>query len=322
MKKGVRIAAILLVFFLLMTGVAVGYLRYALPKELEVGSIELPTDPQRIEHGRYLAHHVSLCVECHTVRDFSKFAGPIEESKLGAGGERFPGEFGVLYSPNITPAGIGKWSDEQLYRAVTTGVSPAKKALFPLMPFHNYGQMDRRDIEDILAYIRTLQPIDNEVPPGKLNFPLNLLVRTMATPPSHQELPSREDTVSYGRYLVNAAACAECHTPKERGESVAGLEYAGGMEFEVPSGVVRSSNITPEPNTGIGGWSREAFLERFKGENQSHTQALPVEPSKFNTIMPWNSYSGLTDEDLCAIYDYLQTVKPVENKVKIFTPGQ
>jgi len=317
-KKVVKVFAVLASLAVLAGGLGAALLGFGYPKEFEVGPIQLPTDPERIERGKYLAHHVSLCVECHTVRDFDRFAGPIDESRLGAGGERFPGEFGVLYSSNITPAGIGDWSDEELYRAVTTGVSPSRKPLFPLMPFHSYGTMDRNDVENILAYVRTLEPVESEVPQGELNFPLNIVVRTMAKPPDHQALPDSQNTVEYGRYLVNAAACTECHTPKQQGQPLAGMEFAGGMEFEVPQGTVRSSNITPDPETGIGGWSRKAFVQRFKGDKQRHNRGTTVRSGEFNTIMPWGSYSGMTEEDLGAIYDYLQTVAPVKNRVKAF----
>ena len=109
----------------------------------------------------------------------------------------------------------------------------------------------------------------------------------------------------------------ECHTQKDKGQNIPGMEYAGGMEFRFPDGnVLRSPNITPDPNTGIGNWTREAFINRFK----MHANApQPVAKGGFQTVMPWTMYAGMTEEDLGAIYAYLQTVPAKENKVVRFT---
>lgn len=94
--------------------------------------------------------------------------------------------------------------------------------------------------------------------------------------------------------------------------------YAGGRGFVMPGGVLRSSNITPDQTTGIGNWTESAFLDRFRAYAQaSALQAVP--PNEFNTIMPWNMYAGMKDEDLKAIFAYLRTVSPVQNRVTVFT---
>jgi hypothetical protein len=100
------------------------------------------------------------------------------------------------------------------------------------------------------------------------------------------------------------------------------MEGAGGMEFHWPDGsTVRALNITPDQATGIGDWSKDYFVKRFKlGENMVEAHA-PVKTGEFNTPMPWEEYGGMTDEDLGAIYDYLHnTVKPVKHPVEKFTP--
>ena len=96
---------------------------------------------------------------------------------------------------------------------------------------------------------------------------------------------------------------------------------AGGRSFEMPAGTLTSSNLTPDPQTGIGNWTREMFLGRFKMYRDSAAAHQRVDFMKeYNTIMPWTMYAQMTDEDLSAIYAYIRTLKPVKNTVTKFTP--
>ena len=93
------------------------------------------------------------------------------------------------------------------------------------------------------------------------------------------------------------------------------MDFAGGREFLLPNGkIVRSANITPDIETGIGNMTREAFIGRFK--SMLPEQVRKIEAKERNTIMPWSSYAGMKEEDLGAIYDYLRTVKPIKNQVE------
>src|SRR5690606_12322394 len=132
----------------------------------------------------------------------------------------------------------------------------------------------------------------------------------------------RSNTAAYGKYLVTIASCAECHTHAVDGQPIEGMEFAGGQEFNLgPMGIVRTSNITPHPETGIGNWTKEEFVNRFKQNiPDSNSTFISVKAGEFNSIMPWVMYGGMTEEDLGAIYDYLKTLKPVYNKVEKFTP--
>src|SRR5574341_1161205 len=107
------------------------------------------------------------------------------------GGQEFNlGPAGRLYSKNITPAAIGSWSDGELRRAVTAGVSRDRTPLFPLMPYPHYGVMDEEDIHAVLAYVRSLKAIENRnIPARTLSFPLNLIVRTIPAPANPQPRP-------------------------------------------------------------------------------------------------------------------------------------
>jgi hypothetical protein len=291
-----------------------------LPRDIPVPSLVLPTSPEEIERGRYLAHHVAVCMDCHSQRDWSQFAGPIIPGTLGRGGERFDestGLPGVVISRNITPAALGDWSDGEIYRAITGGLRRDGSALFPLMPYDAYRFMAQEDLLAIIAYLRTLPSIANEVPGHRLNFPLNFIVNSIPKPAEPREV-NRADPVEYGRYLTTIAGCRWCHTPvDDTQQSIAEKELAGGHEFVMPGYVVRASNITPDPETGLGSWSRDDFVARFR-RYQGENGRIAVGPKDFNSLMPWTMYADLTDEDLVAIYAYLLQVKPIANRVRIF----
>ncbi len=153
-----------------------------------------------------------------------------------------------------------------------------------------------------------------------LDFPVNWIVRTIPQPAALGEHPDPSDTVAYGEYLANIAGCLHCHTKIEQGTPVAEMELAGGFVFELPWGTIRSANITPDEGTGIGGWEKEYFVKLFKVWEVPESEWTRVEPDEFNTIMPWIMYAKMTEEDLGAIFDYLQTVRPIEHQVEIHTP--
>ena len=183
-----------------------------------------------------------------------------------------------------------------------------------------YRNLMPADIEAIVAYVRTLAPIDHIPPRSKLNFPMNLIVRTMPEPYKLPKPIDRSDPVVYGKYLATIAGCATCHTPhdQKQRQPIEGMQFAGGFQFRLPSGkTVQSANITPDIETGIEHWKKQYFIGRFRqfaGEKAKHI----LLQDSMNSVMPWTMYSGMTDEDLSAIYDYLRTVAPIRNAVDRF----
>jgi mono/diheme cytochrome c family protein len=235
------------------------------------------------------------------------------------GGERLGEEMGfpgTFYPKNITPAGIGNWTDGELLRMITSGVNKKGRAVFPLMPYPHYNNLSQEDVYSIIAYIRTLKPIQNPVQESSVNFPLNFILRTIPAEYQPKPAPDRSNSVKYGEYLVTVAACSDCHTMAEKGEPVKGMYLAGGFEFKLPNGTLHSANITPDPATGIGGWSKEFFIKRFKFYSSESARTIAPDPSGFNTIMPWTMFAGMSEQDLGSIYDYLRTVPPVSHKVE------
>ena len=134
------------------------------------------------------------------------------------------------------------------------------------MPYPHFGSMAEDDVHAVLAYVRSLKPIENaNIPERTLSFPLNLIVRTMPAAASHQQRPSPQDKVAYGSYMTRIALCSDCHTPiDDQGTPLPGMDFAGGMEFVETGYRVRSANITPDADTGIGSWTEQQFIDKFK----------------------------------------------------------
>ncbi|MFA6599193.1 MAG: cytochrome c [Ignavibacteriaceae bacterium] len=319
----------ILKFFLWLLGglfvvVLVGLIFFNLsfPKSNPPSNVEVKYTPERIERGKYLANHVTGCMDCHSPRDFSFYGGPVISGKAGSGGDLFDINLGVpgkLFPPNLTPFNLKKYSDGELIRAMTEGINKDGKALFPLMPYRNLAQLSKEDIYSIVAYIRTLPSVENTVDEGSLDFPMNLIVKTIPQPVTLKESFDKTNSVAYGKYLVTVASCADCHTPMDKGTPIAGKDFAGGFTVTFPKFKVTSANITPDIETGIGSWTKETFIARFKVDTDSSYVPTKLPEGAFNTIMPWLFYSGMTREDLGAIYDYLRTVKPVKNQITRFT---
>jgi mono/diheme cytochrome c family protein len=324
MRLLLKIVGVLLVLVLVIAGAGFLYFINRYPDVPPAQAVTLPTSPEVLARGKYLAEHVTVCIDCHSERDWSKFAGPLKPGTFGQGGERFDtpnsGVPGILYASNITPAGIGDYSDGELVRAVTTGVARDGRAMFPLMPYTNYGQLASDDIQAVLAYVRALSRIDHQVPARSLDFPMNLIVNIIPKAATPGVRPSPENRVAYGQYLVTAASCGDCHTKiGDRGQKLPGMDFAGGFQFAGEQGYrVRSANITPDADSGIGQWTEEQFVNKFKGFETPDDHILTDAEQRQNTAMPWKQYAGMTREDLGAIYSYLRTLKPVLNRVDKF----
>jgi mono/diheme cytochrome c family protein len=318
MKKISKVIVFTVVALVLIAVIGLGYITMCLPDVGKPEDIKIALTPQRIARGKYLANHVTLCTDCHSQRDWSKRIGEIDPDKLGAGGDNFGSDVGVpgdIYVPNITPFSLKGWTDGEIFRAITTGERKDGTAIFPFMPWQNFAKMDREDLYSIIAYIRTLHPIETKpYPERKLDFPTNIIVHLMPQKAGLGKLPPVSDTIAYGKYLVTAASCTFCHSQSDKGTPLPGLEFAGGVNFKLGGTTVTSANITPDKATGIGNWSREAFLQRFKDVRDT-SSTIYKQAAKFKTVMPWYDYAGMNDTDLKAIYAYLRTIKPVSNKV-------
>ncbi len=325
MKKLKKILLWLVIAIVVVLIAAMSYVKVALPDVGAAPKMKVEMTPERIARGEYLANHVSICIDCHSKRDWSRFSGPPTPGTLGMGGDLFNQKFGFpgsYYAKNITPEGISRYTDGELFRVITTGVTKEGRAIFPVMPYHNYGLMDEEDIKSIIAYIRTLKSIKNEVPESTSDFPMNFIINVIPQKAKLTKKPPETDIVNYGKYLVTASACIDCHTQFKKGKRVAGTEFGGGREFPFPDGsIVRSGNISPDQETGIGKWDEASFIKLFRSRSDSVTLNTRLKPGDFNSIMPWTMYGRMHEEDLKAIYAFLKTVKPIKNAVTKYTPS-
>jgi hypothetical protein len=320
MKKVLRILGFIVLALVLVIGIGIAGFKATHPKVAPPQDIQVDLNAERFTRGKYLAENVSSCLDCHSERDWTKLSAPVIPGTEGKGGERFDEGMdvpGVLYARNITPMGLSTWKDGEILRAITEGIDKHGQALFPLMPYTNIGQLTRDDLYAIITYLRALRPIENQIPAKHINFPVSLFSLTAPQPVTLRETPPEpSNVVEYGKYMVTAASCTECHTQREKGELVKGMEFAGGTRFRIPNGgIVRAANITFDKDTGIGNWSEDTFVQRFKS-----FQAVPVGEKDFNTVMPWSQYAKLEEKDLRAMYAYLRSLPAVKNSIVRWTP--
>jgi mono/diheme cytochrome c family protein len=322
MRKFLKVLGILVLVVFLLLVIAGAYIKLALPNVGPAPDITVDKSEASVARGKYLATSVMVCMDCHSMRIGTEFSMPMDFTTLGSGGQQFDeneGFPGIYFSANITPAGIGSWTDGEIYRAITTGVRKNGKPIFPVMPYHNYGQADPEDIRAVIAYLRSIPAIDHRVPESHSKFPMSFIVNTIpqkAVPGKRPADP--QDSIAKGKYLFTISACHECHTPLDKGKFDENLSMAGGREFKRPGAILRSANITPDKKTGIGNWTREMFVARFTQYRDSAQGHRVVGPGELQTIMPWTMYANMKDEDLNNIYSYLHTLPAINHEVVKF----
>ncbi len=266
--------------------------------------------PQRLARGKYLVDGVMGCFSCHTDADWSIPGAPPVAGREGSGHVWSDQDLPWLIAPNITPdkeTGIGAWSDDTLARAIREGIGHDGRALSPIMPYPEYRQMADEDLASVIAYVRTVPAVRNQLPTTKMPFPLNFLMQNMPEPVnSAVAAPDQSTPVARGAYLVRMASCADCHTPQEKGQPLPGMEFAGGFILYEPKGPVASANITPAPS-GIGYYNDVTFVQALR---VGKVGARPLHAS-----MPWWFYGKMTDDDLKSIFAFLHTLKPVKHQL-------
>ena len=319
-----RIILIIPLIVLIIVIILILYVRFALPDVGKAPDIQIEITAERLKRGEYLANTVMACMDCHSQRDLSKYSGPVTGLKYAGGSDEFIEELGApgnFYAPNLTPFHLAEWTDGEIYRAITSGVSKDGRALFPAMPYLLYGKASEEDIYSVIAYLRQLPVAESTTKKSAANFPFSLIINTIPKKAEHKKIPDKKNLVEYCEYMINLAACIDCHTPMEKGRMNMDKAYSGGREFSLPGGITRSANITPDKETGIGLWTENMFVERFKTYIDSMYTPHNV-GNGFNTLMPWTVYANIQENDLKAIFAYLQSIEPVENQVTLFTPKE
>jgi mono/diheme cytochrome c family protein len=273
--------------------------------------------PTRLARGRYLATAVSGCVACHADLDWEAPGFPVKTGTEG-GGRRWDREgLPFVTAPNITPdpeTGAGRWTDDMLARAIREGIGHDGRTLFPVMPYTQYRSMSDEDVASIVVYLRTLPALKRSLPATKVPFPVNRFIQAVPQPLSAPvPEPDRRNRLAYGDYLTRLGACRDCHTPADaRNRPIAALEFSGGFVMTGPYGQVASRNLTSAPS-GIPYYDADLFIQVMR------TGA--VKARKIHDAMPWQIYGQQTDDDLRAIFAFLQTVPPVPHRVDNTLPA-
>lgn len=253
-----------------------------------------------VERGEYLVRGPMSCGNCHTQQGPN---GPDMSKELAGGAVLIDDETMKAVSANITPAGeISGWTDAQLAKAIREGIRPDGSLIGPPMPFSLYKNLSDTDLAAIVAFLRTLTPIENQPEKSVYNIPLP---PAYGPPVEHVADIPRGPTVEYGAYLAGPIAhCLECHTPfGPQGPIYDGHLGQGGLKFPGPWGVSVAANIT----------SSEDGLKEFTDAQIATmiTQGARPDGSKMMPPMPYAWLSKFTPDDLTAVILYLRTLPPL-----------
>lgn len=289
-------------------------------------SLKTSTDSAVIARGKYLVEGPAHCVSCH-VSSFADMVAADQGQNIELkGGIRFQmGPLGAMFTRNLTPdasTGIGRYTDEQLFRMMRHGIRPDGLASMPvLMPF---WKMADDDLIAVVSYLRSLAPVENNVPANDWTF-VGKAVRSLTPtfepikdPDAPAVAPAMAATIERGEYLARYVTnCVGCHTQRDMMTYQAtGPEFAGGMEFEPwpefyeylktdPTTWIRTPNITPAPNSALANYKTpEEFIARFR-----KGRIINFSP------MDWGPFSRMSDEDITAIWMYLNSLEPVAKDV-------
>jgi mono/diheme cytochrome c family protein len=266
-----------------------------------------------VERGSYLVNTILACGNCHTPK--APDGRAIADKEL-SGGAWFTAPPFDATSANITQdkdTGIGNWSDADIKRALTVGVRPtvAKLSGAPLagiMPANYYKALLPGDLDAIVAYLKSVKPVRNEVAVPVYKLPVGRDVYPDAEK-GFTEADMR-DTVRRGAYLVTIGHCMDCHSTFSRGSSdfINGLG-AGGREFGTDEvhgfgtdwkGSV-GPNVTSHKTKGIGAWTDDEIKRAI-------TKGISRDGRTLKAPMPFAWYANMKDEDLTAIVAWLRTV--------------
>ena len=271
------------------------------------------TTRDQIARGKYVFGAAAGC-GCHTVA----------KQPLNAGGRKYDGPFGTVYSSNITPdpaSGIGKWTDEQIITATRSGRRPNGERLIPVHPYTVFNGMAEQDLKDVVAYLRSVPPINRATPAKKISVPMFesvFLPAWLATFAAIESPPKSAATsgVARGEYLTRAVShCGECHTPRTMTMAVDNTRFlAGNPKGKGPEGSA-VPNITPDRETGLGSWTEEQITDYLGTGNKPDGDVaggLMMEVIEGSAA----GYKDLTKADRQAIAKYLKSIPPTKNKIE------
>lgn len=260
--------------------------------DVAMAPIEIPTDSASLERGRRLATSISICVECHA----SDLGGSvfIDEAPIG-----------LLVASNLTSGagGIGaEYTDQELARAIRHGVRADGTPLL-FMPSQVFQHLSDEDLGALVAYLRSIPPVDRVLPASKVGplgrtlylagkFPLLPVERVAHEQPARAAVEIGQ-TPQYGQYLAEVGGCLDCH----------GKQLAGGPVAGAPPGTPPAPNLTP---AGVlASWDEADFIRAMRTGQRPDGTVI-------NPFMPWPYIGQMSDEELGALWLYLKSVEPVD----------
>ena len=314
-----------LTILLLIVGVFVFVqLNWSKIVEAPYPEIHSSADSTVIARGEYLVYGPAHCVSCHVPMDKILDVDKGERMPLIGGFEESIPGFGIFRAPNLTPddeTGIGKLTDAQIARSIRHMVSSDGRILFPFM---EYQEMSDEDVAAIISFLRSQEPVQNEIKPTEYGFLGKALIAfglfKAKGPENVPPVSVKPDTTAaYGKYLAHDIGnCRSCHSKIDNSGKQIGPDLAGGFLFmptEWSKGYAFvSTNLTPHKTTGImRNWTEENFIARFKTGRIYE-----------RTPMPWGCYSRMSEPDLKAVFNYLQSLEPVDMLVEktVYSPGE
>jgi mono/diheme cytochrome c family protein len=289
---GKILGGIVLVVLMILSTIFV-FSTQTLNKHIEYSdaSPPIPRDSAAIARGRHLSRAISKCVDCHG----ADLGGQVVFDAL---------PMARIVAPNLTSGRGGiadSRSDDDLLRAIRHGIGMGGRAL-AMMPARNYWHMGDDDVGALIAYLRSLPPVDRENPPIKFGLVGRVLLLKGDLNPLFEAKgmdhvarrtapPAADTTADYGRYLSEIGGCTGCHGPTLSGGPIPGA----------PPDARQATNLTPE---GIGSWTEADF---FKAVREGiRPNGTPID----STMMPIPLTREMTDMETKAIYLYLRTVPP------------
>ncbi|MFL5742754.1 MAG: c-type cytochrome [Flavisolibacter sp.] len=272
--------------------------------------ITTETQPQSLQRGKNLVF--SICAGCHYDSKSQKF--------IGKSLNDLPKIAGHLFSANLTHSktnGIPpQYTDAELFYLLKTGISRSGK----FMPYMMRPMMADEDVNDIIVYLRSDDPPltagDTTVGKTHINFIGKTGIRLGAKPQPYLkgvERPNENDAIQYGKYMVALVGCYHCHSKKALGLDFLNPEKSkgylqGGIKLKDPEGKkLYGPNLTPDKETGIGSFTEPDFIRAVREG---------ITPSGNELSPPMGKFKSLTDNQVHAIYTYLQSLPAVHHKVK------
>jgi mono/diheme cytochrome c family protein len=314
MKKALKWIGIVLAGLVILTGGAAAYFAVAPIPSYPVPRVEFTVDvtPERVARGKRTVE--MMCAACHL--------DPGTEALTGKRMPDLPPQFGESWSLNITAhpvKGIGSWTDGELAYLIRTGVARDGRYTPPWMI--KLPHVSDEDLRDVIAFLRSddplVRPRDAENHASRPSFFTKALCRVAFKPFPYPDrpvvAPPASDKVAYGRYLATALhQCHGCHSADFatvddlRPERSQGFFGGGNGMPDLSGRIVLTSNLTPDPETGIGGWTEEQFRRAV---------VEGIRPDNLPLRYPMVPLRGLTGEEVSAIFAYLRTIPPIRNRV-------